>query len=126
MQERSVTIKGVVSLCFSHGVDHSVKCIYRVQENFVAEIIERIIFNCGFSKIQRIVRLDDGSTQSYEIFREEVFNAAAEKPSVSKEPKYLDEIAIFEDDQSVIPKDHASLQQNSSWFSGVKTYLPFW
>jgi len=128
LQERSIPIKGVVSLCFA-GSGSTIKCIYRVQESFSPKILERCIFNCGYEKLQRIVRLDDGSAQAYDLFREEVFALTPEEEEARKKeiPQYLDDnVMVFDPSQCVIPKDHASLSSGSSWLSGVKAYLPFW
>lgn len=95
--------------------------------NNFRKILERCIFNCGYSKLQRVIRLDDGSTQSYNIYRDEVFTAVEDVVKKDdNQPKYLDDnVLVFDPDQCVIPTNHASLQQ-SSWLSGVKAYLPFW
>jgi hypothetical protein len=134
LQERSIPIKGVVSLCFGaagpagdHHHNNSIKCIYRVQETLEAKILERCIFNCGYQKIQRVVRLDDGSTQSYDIYRDEVFTHTDEETKAKTNcPQYLDDnVMIFDPTQTLVPNNHA-INNESSWFSGVKAYLPFW
>jgi hypothetical protein len=130
LQERSIPIKGVVSLCFGagpQGDSHSIKCIYRVQETLEPKILERCIFNCGYQKIQRVVRLDDGSTQQYDIYRDEVFTHTLEDIKAKSDiPQYLDDnVMIFDPTQTLVANNHAH-QQESSWFSGVKAYLPFW
>uniref|UniRef100_A0A7E4VGX4 Armadillo repeat-containing protein 1 n=1 Tax=Panagrellus redivivus TaxID=6233 RepID=A0A7E4VGX4_PANRE len=130
LQERSIPIKGVVSLCFAgiSGVKDGMKCIYRVQDTLAPKILERCIFNCGYTKVHRVVRLDDGSMQTYEVFRDEVFTQSAEEvaaAAANQGPQYLDDsVALFDPAQTLVPTGQTAEQ--SSWFTGVKQYLSFW
>uniref|UniRef100_A0AC34Q8U4 Uncharacterized protein n=1 Tax=Panagrolaimus sp. JU765 TaxID=591449 RepID=A0AC34Q8U4_9BILA len=127
LQERCIPIKGVVSVCFS-GSGPNVRSIFRVQDSFNSRILERCIFNCGYKKLQRIVRLDEGATQTYELSRDEVFALTPEEQEAEKNelPQYLDDnLMVFDASQCVVPNNHVG-NNSGSWFSGVKAYLPFW
>lgn len=120
-------IKGVVSVWFA-GTGSKIKCIYRVQDSFSPKILERCIFNCGYERLQRVVRLDDGTTQPIDLFRDEVFALTPEEEEEKKKalPQYLDDnILVFDPNQCIVPNNHVS-QSGGTWLSSVKSYLPFW
>lgn len=124
IEQACLSIRGVNSIGFTQRSKY-VKCEVLVKESVLPKVIEKCILGCGYESILRIVKLDNGMTQAYDVYADELNESREADENETNLPKYLDEMAISEVDvkHGVVPQGYIH-EEKSGWL-GKLTSL-FW
>uniref|UniRef100_A0A915ED85 Armadillo repeat-containing protein 1 n=1 Tax=Ditylenchus dipsaci TaxID=166011 RepID=A0A915ED85_9BILA len=125
IEKSCLEVPGVISVCFQPS-SYGLRCIVRCKETVDArDIANQILSGDDYDMVQLLVRLEDGSQQTLEFYRDEEED---DKKCLQKElPQYLDDnVECFDPSQCVLTKEQSEQQQQhgSSWFS--LSALKFW